>query len=382
LLTNNINKEKKVLWLVYDALDPEFLSNDKITLKNGYQGETKDIFRHYNFLKNNSVFHKNMYPPANWTLYSMPAQLLGINIKKMIPKNKNLLFTDLNDKIIPFNFENTIFGKLHSKGLSVSLMSSVLEYCSAYLISGKWKQCEDLNSGLKSNSIFNESIRFFFSLIFKLKPYLNELGIVDTNNAKDIKIKSENNFQIKEFKDLNFDTIFSTTFTGKYSADHTDLINVDKIINNIKTTNLTFAHIYNPHLYEMSTEHIRDKLKIEFNEDEYLIKLLYTDLFNQKLFKEIEKNNFKDLMVIISSDHWFRGNKNTKMKNGENYIGNSFFLGKVLNDDQSYSLDKASSNLVIPELIDNFFLDEINTNKDIFNYISLSNIKINTLIKD
>ena len=89
-------------------------------------------------------------------------------------------------------------------------------------------------------------------------------------------------------------------------------------------------------------------------------------------------------MIIISSDHWFRGKSNAVTVNSKDYKGkgNSFFIGKVMNDDNKYLINKESSNLVIPELIDRYFLDEINTNEDIFNYINLSDIKINTLIKD
>ena len=380
----NVNKEKKVLWLVYDALDPEYITEDKLILNNGHQMNGKKIFRHYHFLKNSSVFHENMYPPSNWTLYSMPSQLLGINIKNMIPKNKNLIFTDLQDKIIPFNFENTIFGKLNNKGLSVSLLSSVLEYCSAYLISNKWKKCEDLNSNVKSNSVFNESIRFYFSLFFKFKIYLNEFGILNIIDDNDKKIELIKKYPKKEFKDSDFDKIHSIEFKGDYPADHTNLINVDKIIDNIKESNLTFAHIYNPHLYGQSYVHIENKLKTRFKEEKYLVKLLYTDLFNRKLFKEIAKNNLNDLLIIISSDHWFRGKNKAVTVNGKDYKGkgNSFFIGKVMNDDNKYLINKESSNLVIPELIDRYFLDEINSNEDIFNYINLSDIKINTLIKD
>ena len=36
--------------------------------------------RNINQLKSNGVFHSNMFPPSNWTLYSVPAQLMGIKI--------------------------------------------------------------------------------------------------------------------------------------------------------------------------------------------------------------------------------------------------------------------------------------------------------------
>ena len=43
-------------------------------------------------MKDNGVYHKNMFPPSNWTLYSMPSQLMGVNIINMLPKHDTLIF--------------------------------------------------------------------------------------------------------------------------------------------------------------------------------------------------------------------------------------------------------------------------------------------------
>ena len=99
------NSNKKILWILYDALDPEFI-DIKV-------GDNK-VFKNLNNLRSSGVFHSNMYPPAEFTINSMPAQLMGINIKKKLTRHKTLIFKDLNEKEIPFTFENSIFGKLHN----------------------------------------------------------------------------------------------------------------------------------------------------------------------------------------------------------------------------------------------------------------------------
>ena len=123
--TSNQNN-KKVLWLLFDGLDPEYID---------FSVNEKKLFPNLNYIKDNGVYHKNMFPPSNWTLYSMPSQLMGINIINMLPKHDTLIFETLDNKFIPFNFENSVFGDVYNLGYEVSLISSVLEYCSAYLIS-------------------------------------------------------------------------------------------------------------------------------------------------------------------------------------------------------------------------------------------------------
>ena len=55
---------------------------------------------------------------------------------------------------------------------------------------------------------------------------------------------------------------------------------------------------------------------------------------------------------------------------GFNNFGDMFFI------------EKASSNLVVKNLIEKFFLGEINSNEDVNNLIINNKIKINTLIND
>ena len=379
-IINKVNNEKKVLWVLFDALDPEYIDK-KVNNKN--------IYRTYNYLKDNGVYHNNMIPPSNWTLYSMPAQMIGENIKQMIPKHDTMILKNLDNKSIPFTFENTIFGKLNKHNLSVSLLSSVLEYCTAYLVSSFWNECEDINSKNLNNSIFKDSLRFYFGFLFKLRIYLNEFGILefkdDNSNNKKVPI----NFKKVTLSDLDYDKIYSMPFDTNFKADHNDLINIKKIMNFIKKSNLTFVHIYNPHILKDSHFHIEQKLLINYENDAYFLKYLYTDLFTKKLIEEIQKEHSKDFMIIISSDHWrkdkFDGPGKSKYyeksQTTKNFVGNSFFLAKILNDNDNYLLEKPSNSILIPDLIEKYFLQEVNSNNDIFKYINSLNVKIHTLIK-
>lgn len=370
-IINHVNLNKKVLWLLFDGLDPEYI-NDTLN--------DKKLFINLNDLKDRGVFHENMYPPANLTLYSMPAQLMGINIKSMVPKHDALIFESTDGKKIPFNFDNSIFNKIYNLGLKVSLTSTVLEYCTSYLISTKWNLCVDNNSKNIPNTIFKESINFYFSLFYKFRPILKELGL-----KKNLKINQKNHdlsmieLIQTDYKNLDIDKINKIDFKNTFSPDHYDLINIDKIVKELKLTNFMFSHIYNPHLYPDSTNHIFDKLKLKINGiDPYKLKYLYTDLFIKKLIMEINKNNIEDLLIIISSDHWNR-DQSAEKKISRKLPEVAFFVAKIIDDNNNYLLRDPSNSITIPFLINKYFVNEINTNNDIFNFFRSNKIEPNTL---
>lgn len=370
--TSNQNN-KKVLWLLFDGLDPEYID---------FSVNKRKLFPNLNYMKDNGVYHENMFPPSNWTLYSMPSQLMGVNIINMLPKHDTLIFETLDNKFIPFNFENSVFGDVYNLGYEVSLISSVLEYCSAYLISQKWNSCEDLNSQNKSNIIFFEAIRFYFSIFYKFKNFLNQLKIITTEpDDALINISLKKNLPKTKFDDLDFNNL---SFDNNFSTDHTNLINIDKILNELSDTSFMYVHIYNPHLFNKSEIFIKNNLMIDIEEDPYFIKYFYIDLFIKKLISEIKKNEFNDLLLIVSSDHWNRDkdvSKKEKNSNGE-YVGNSFFSAKFLNDDSNYFLNKPSNSIVIKDFIKNVYQNNILNNEDIYNFIFSNNEKIHTLIKN
>ena len=118
--------------------------------------------------------------------------------------------------------------------------------------------------------------------------------------------------------------------------------------------------------------------------DSYILKYFYVDLFIKKLLSEAKKKELNDLLLIVSSDHWNRSkdiSKKEKNLDGE-YIGNSYFSAKFLNDDSKYFLNKPSNSIVIKDLIKSFYENKILNNEDIYNFISSSNKKVHTLIKN
>ena len=363
---------KKVLWILYDALDPEFLEK-KI--------DNKKIYENFNALKNNGVYFENAFSPGKFTHDSAPAQLMGINIRDSKSKQRIKVFTNLEGIKIPFQFETTIFNDLKRKGLNVSLMSSVLEYCSSYLRSNKWKNCKDTISDNNEIIIFQDSLKFFFSIYFKLTNFLK---LSEKKISKGGTIK-----EFIEFKNLDFERIKNLKLNNStFYSDHANIINVDNTVSELRETDMLFLHVYNPHTHpnkEFLYKNLNIEKRIQENidqassEDNYFLRYLYSDIFTKKIIEEINKNYIDDVLLIISSDHWWRSKKQSVDKN---YIGNSFFLIKNLNDDSNYLVTKKSTTIIIPKIINEFFKKSKFTNRDIYNFSNNLDIKIHIKTND
>ena len=135
---------------------------------------------------------------------------------------------------------------------------------------------------------------------------------------------------------------------------------------------MVFLHIYNPHLHS-NNQFLQDFFNLKTNvKEEYFLRYLYVDFFTKKIVNEIKKKELDNFLIIISSDHWFRGKPNIK----EDYVGNSFLLVKNLSDNFNYIVEKKSTTIIIPSLIEKFFNNELNSNKEFFDFSNNSKIKV------
>jgi hypothetical protein len=241
------------------------------------------------------------------------------------------------------------------------LLSSVLEYCSSYLRSFRWQVCKDRISENKYQSIEASSLKFFLSIFFKTLSLSKEKFL---NSDKNIDLKKTSIKEIN-FKDLDFEELnLKSNNSDYFPSDHLDIINPDEIIKTMKVSNMTFVHVYNPHIHANMDFFIKKfGYYPNMTTDQYLFRYLYVDLFTKNVLQKIKKNFDNEVLVIISSDHWNR-NKNTD----KDYVGRSFMLIKNLDDDANFTVNKKNSTIIIPKLIKNYFFTNSNSNKDIFEY--------------
>ena len=86
----------------------------------------------------------------------------------------------------------------------------------------------------------------------------------------------------------------------------------------------------------------------------------------------INKYDNKDIMLILSLDHWYRElSKDIKP---------SLLVTKIFNDKQKIVNDKKVMNIFIPDLILKYLDSEINNHSDIDKFVnSLDNIDTNLI---
>ena len=360
---NKLNKEKKVIWFIFDGFDPDIaFYNNKLSLD----------LNNFNEIRKNSFEHKNLYPPSKDTHISIPSMLLGHHpVGQNIYKNYGIY---LNSEIGPvrFNYKNSIFHKLEKKGLSTSIFSSVYAYCALL---------PEINSCFSTENLdvkpsvyrWHNGITFIFSIHIKTKFFVRLLK--NKNPDKEMKIKSKkklkytyiDNFeQIKIAKpkiDIDALELIDMRDCCKDVYHYHDLKNYFKNLNK----NLTFIHIFSPHTTGQQHDFAQEVFKINTTLDgkakginSYMLNLKLTDLLLEKILKLIKAEDKKNLMIILSSDHWYR-DKDKRSRNAYPAL----FIVKIYNDNKKILMSKNSSAYHVNEMIINYFDDKINNHQDI-----------------
>lgn len=327
--------EKKVVWFLFDGLDPWYLFNqDKHKLK----------LPNLTSLSKKSVVGENIYSPANSTLYSMAGIFLNAH-----PKDSVIIDGDINlindGNKIKFNFENSFLYKLDNQNFSFNIVSDTLPYCVMLKI-----DVNCLKNYNKINTYFDGIKKLYLPTEYYIK-------------IKTITAKREK-FNLKKLNSIN---------NSRYDSNELLLnkefkFNMDNFrINLNKNTNLDFYHIYVPHIHGLfdninvlTLSYIKDLLNQNPTsaDEEYLMNIKYVDLIVNEISKSINQSLKEDILLIISSDHWRRGDSPKQAKP-------SFFLSKIKNDNESIYIPDSRNNLFIGDLIFRYLKSEIESHSDI-----------------
>ncbi len=188
---NITDKNRKVLWILFDEFDYEiaFNKNDK----------SSEFMKNFKKLKKNSFFHSQMFATANTTMLSMPHQFIGIKgFGNIFIDNTFFIISDLkNEKRVEFNFQNTIFGRLKKIDFTSSIFSSGLPYCNYIAGSEKLTDCKDrLSSKFERKShFFLDGVLFIFPIINKFERFFklikNKKTTDEIETVKQIKVIKE-----------------------------------------------------------------------------------------------------------------------------------------------------------------------------------------------
>ena len=330
----NRESSKKVLLILFDGFDPEMAFSKK---------ENKFDLKNFEKLKENAVSHNKLYSPARDTLFSIPGILMGKNIDGY--KYEDYQFSLLtDDKYLPFEKKNTIFGKIEKLGLNSAI--------TGYGFHPFCKMIKDVKC-----KVFNEPLKWYDGILHLLH----------------YKLFSAHFLKIGSHRDINPQIIPS----------------MFNFINSESPTNLLFVHNRVPHLCHqcrdgfagMAQRNFKFKYskfkkpltKYEERREGYLLNLLFVDEIVGRILKDLTRNNNyknKDTLVIFISDHWAKEEINFKTRkiiNTESTVVAypSLFVAKILGDTTKIEINQPDSSIHIPELIELFFKDKIKSHLNI-----------------
>ena len=304
-LENNSKKisDKKVVWVLFDEFDYNF-----------YKNNAQSNLKNFSKFSSESLEISNMQATSDATITAIPEILTGIISKNYLTTDKfaELFIIDENENKIKFNFENSIFGKVFNKGFTSSIFGIYHPYCHIFYQINNCSNIEFHHD--KVNWYDGVEHILFLKLIDKFLN--NKLGITSDITKKQI----------------------------------------DLIPHHIESEdNLIFMHFGFPHLPSLYAEKIYNK-KSNNEEDSYKLNLRLADDVLGIITKTLKKNQYEDVLIILSSDHWLRSLKGPR---------SVLFNAKLINDNESFVLNDKLSNYYISELVMKYFDNEINSNRDI-----------------
>ena len=139
-----------------------------------------------------------------------------------------------------------------------------------------------------------------------------------------------------------------------------DLQEFEKMIN--QNTNLIFFFISLYLIQNLHPQVILENSLIIYtpanDDEEYLLNLKFTDLLINKIFNKIKENDKKDIMLILSSDHWRRSRSPEKAQP-------SLLLIKIKSDSDKIEIFKENSNIYLYDIIHKYLSKKINFHNDI-----------------
>ena len=270
-----------------------------------------------------------------FTIDSIPAILTGNSTKRTIIKNGKLYIKNLENEIIPFNHENSLFNLNNS---SYSIFAYYHPYCKIF----KADTCYDKFYFAKQEINFKHALKTFLNII-----YIDRLINIDLSFNKSF---NETNQNLKKN--------YLSTFTKEDSFSKFMIDNSLNFINS--NSEIIFIHYPFPHLpLKKNIINLDKKNEILTDYEKNLFLVDYT-------FSLIEEfmNKHYDSLLIVLSDHWH------KEANEKEALPTVFF-SKIIGDNNYIEDNEENNSSNIKGLLNMFFEGKINSNSDIKNYFKL-----------
>lgn len=310
---NNSFSNKKIFILLFDEFD---------------QSIFKKNFEKFDYIKriyNTSYVNNKFYSPAKFTIDSIPAILTGNSSQRTIVKNGKLFVKNLENNIVQFNHENSLF---NIDNISYSIFGYYHPYCKIF----KAKLCYDKFHFAKHNINLLSSIKILLNV-----TYIDRI----------ININVFDKFFYKEIKSTNVKNF------SKFMIENS--------LNFLESNNdIIYIHYPFPHLpLKKNIINFDDKNEKLTDYEKNLFLVDYTFLLISKFLKM-----HQDSLLIVLSDHWHKDISEEKALP-------TVFFSKIIGDDTFIEDNKANNSSNLKGLIKKFFKNEINSNYDIKKYFNL-----------
>ncbi len=362
---------RKVVWIILDEYDP--LIADEL--------ENKLDLNSYQFLKSNSYINNKTYPAGEYTMVALPQIIMELKspLEAATTKKKTYYLIDKNKKEYAFDYFNSIFHSLSQRGITSSILSSSLEYCSVYFIENKFEVCKDKLSEIHKKIQFNKLISGII-YTFKLKAILDkyEIELSETDKFLQKQKISKTTSWNKDYL-FNNEIVFNKLKSLKNYENISDLDGYETVFYNdflkaFETSNFIFVHLILPHI---PADYVIKKFKIDVSDsyEEYLLNLKFSDFVIKKLLNGALEIQDAKTLILFQSDTGFRIRDKANISNTSKEtkkIARILNIAHFLGENQSKIIDEKKTTPIYfnGEIIRNFYKGKINNNSDIlkFNY--------------
>lgn len=260
----------RIIWIIFDELDY------KISFEQRPAGlELREMDR----LRDESIFATNAYPPADYTLMSMPALISGRFVSAARPKNPSKLMVTYSDSAeqVSWGSQSSIFLKARELGVNSAVVGWYHPYCR--IIGDQVVSCLSCNTGRSSLPV-TSAAQVFTAL--RENALVPRVGVLDTSLADARRWREELIETNREILQASLEAVSSSEI------------------------GLQLLHFPVPH-----PPAIFNRASNEFDasgDESYLDGLKLVDNTLGELRQTMEKAGlWEDAIVVVSSDHWWRG---------------------------------------------------------------------------
>lgn len=265
-----IRPSPRIIWMIFDELD----------YKVGFEQRPAGLeLCEMDRFKCDSIFAANAYPPADYTLMSMPALISGRFVSATKPKDPSTLMVTYSDSAEPVSWgsQPSVFSKARELGVNSAIVGWYHPYCR--IIGDQVVSCKSCNTARSSLPVTSAG-QFFTAL--RENALVPRVGLLDTSAADQRRWREELTESYREILQASLEAVSNPEI------------------------GLLLLHFPVPH-----PPGIFNRASNEFDASgntSYLDDLKLVDNTLGELRRTMENAGlWEDAVVVLSSDHWWRG---------------------------------------------------------------------------